>query len=344
MSDRRRPCNCGPRTQVLGESIVAGEQIGRTVMGNDFRFIDGDLIIHRGYDGKSRSSCYDNVPNETRKLLAEIERIEQIQSEGCNSGIRRRASGIKEIKADNSDFSISKSSYIIPKDNAIDSIIQNITIRGESSVIGMKPIWDANSWQNNNPTVPNGIWLPTTMPYIYNFGSLGQFGDSINVDVLYNDKNGTIVWGIVDKDGNRVKNKVVLNLDYKTDFYKVKNDFRSEAEIELIDIGNSLAGFYTKLKTNKNVYKNENKVNLEYTIEWYPTVQTKTDPSIDLSNTIKILSGRCDIKSRDKLNEILSIVSEAIDNTKLTIFIKYGSSLKKFNSIGSLLAIDIINN
>ena len=335
--DTRRPCNCGTRSQVIGDQFISGDPNGRVVMGNDFRFIDDELIIHRGYDG-ARACKTSKVSVETQKLLAEIERIEEINRTECLGNRRASRRSVDEL-------TMITPSNIIPKNNAKDSIIQSITIRGESSVIGVQSLWDANSWQNDNPNVPNGKWLPTTMPYIYNFGSLGQFGESINVDVLFNDNNWKIIWAIVDSMGKRVKNKIVLNLEYKIDYYKdINSDFNSEAGIELIDIGDTLAGFYTKLKTSKTVSKKNNKVDIEYTIEWYPTVQTTTAPNIDLSRTIANLSSRRDVSSQERLNEILSVVSQSIDNTKLTIFIKYGSSLKKFNSIGSLLAININNN
>lgn len=320
--DRRRRCNCANPTVFEGESTF---QSSRVVMSPDFR--NGE--IHRGY------------PNGTRcnelNILKEIDEIEQIRESTC---IDRRVTLPKNILDNSNTIS----------DN---SIIKQITIKGSGNIIECKDIWSAKEWQLTNTTVKDN-WLSTDTPYIYNFGPLNQL-EEITVKELNNNNNGKIIWGIVTKNNInlRVKLSVKIDIVYITDYYmnNYNIDKKSIADIELIDIGSSTSAFYTNLKTQKTVQSNyNNNCNLEkvtYDISWEPTLETITSPDNDLGKLIDRLSKRSksanNTESRRKLQEILSIVNNAINNTKLSIYIRYGIDEQKLSIMGSLINIDIIN-
>ncbi len=354
--DTRRPCNCGNPTNTIGNPIIPGTVIGRTVLGDDFRYINGELIIHTGYKGGRASQRQSEGIDErllrgftstrqlptssTRDLLTELREIDSYNSELLTSSRQDGSStGIQfSYPTDTVNYD-----NINPKSNSDDSIIKSITINGESNSVGIIPDWDANKWQNNNINVPNGSWLSPETPYVFNFGKFDQFGRTISVKDIKN-KDGKIIWAIT-IDGEIINQSIKLTIDYIIDYYG--GGMKSIAELDLIDIGNTIASFSTNLSCKKTIKDNKNKSNVvtvQYDISWNPILETMTDKSVDLKQLIIRLSNYKDKSSADKLSRIMEEINQSINNTKLSLYIRYGPDKDKLSGIGSLLAINIQNN
>ena len=78
--------------------------------------------------------------------------------------------------------------------------------------------------------------------------------------------------------------------------------------------------------------------------EWNPILETITDKSVNLKQLIVRLSNYKDKSSADKLSRIMEEINQSINNTKLSLYIRYGPDKDKLSGIGSLLAINIQNN
>ena len=79
--DTRRPCNCGNPTNTIGNPIIPGTVIGRTVLGDDFRYIneDGEFIDVDGHridkDGLPVVEFSPFLDDEGNPIVDDIEAI-----------------------------------------------------------------------------------------------------------------------------------------------------------------------------------------------------------------------------------------------------------------------------
>jgi len=367
--DNRRPCNCGNPTNTIGDQVIPGTTIGRTTMGRDYRLINGVSIIHEGYNGSSRAcpqinereqliedileslsttSILPSASSSTTQLLTDLREIDNNNNRLLNtsrtSRLQRTGHLESSIMGTEPSMSIINSDNINPQKNGIDSIIKSITIRGESNSVGVISDWNANTWQNNNINIKNGHWLSTETPYVFNFGKFDQFGRTISVKDIKN-KEGNITWAIT-ADGEIIKQSITLTIQYITDYYNNKN-IKSVAEVDLIDIGNTSSSFCTNLSCKKTIKENKftsNIVTVQYDISWNPILETITDKSVNLKQLIVRLSNYKDKSSADKLAKIMEEINQSINNTKLSVYIRYGPDKDELCGIGSLLAINVINN
>ena len=337
MTDTRIPCKCGNPTGIIGEPTIPGTQFGRLSMNNDFRYINGELIRHLGYDGRDRAGLRSQLPSNiseipslsTQELISELNEIEEINNSLPRYSVRdtgslRGLTGYMGTSTSNRGPVLIDRSKINPKNNGDNSIIKKITISGESNCVGYRPDWNANSWQNDNIELTNGRWLSTETPYIFNFGKFDQFGRTISVEDITENKNGEITWAIT-VDGVRIRQHITLIIEYTTNFYG--NKMKSIAELDLIDIGDSFGAFAIDLSCKKTLKDNNNKSNIvmvQYDISWSPVLQTITDPDENLKQQIKRLSNFGDELSKAKLETIMENINEGINDTKLGLLIRYG--------------------
>jgi len=97
-------------------------------------------------------------------------------------------------------------------------------------------------------------------------------------------------------------------------------------------------------KTIKENKFTSNIVTVQYDISWNPILETITDKSVNLKQLIVRLSNYKDKSSADKLAKIMEEINQSINNTKLSVYIRYGPDKDELCGIGSLLSINVINN